>query len=312
MELDRWKDLNQEYADFLAKYKLDSGNNIEWCEKPKPTLYHYTTINVLFNILSSGELWATKYSYLNDRSEIEYGLELLKKRINLVSTHKKMLSDSIESLKQQTLSDYYLVCFSSEKDSIPMWNYYGNHDGYNIGFKKEFFDLFYMANIENSFSNIVLKKSHLFREETSGIPFDFASRKVIYDKDFQCEILDFIIRLTDKCIDNNETYSYWRLIFGLVSDHIIFMKNDAFEYENEYRIVFKMEKDYKHCIHFRTSKGSLIPHLIIQTKMDQFIKEINIGPFNKSDMAESGLREFLDYKQLIEVPIYHSRLPNRF
>ncbi|STX37481.1 Uncharacterised protein [Legionella feeleii] len=60
-------------------------------EPDQGSLYHYTTFNSLKNILKSRKLRYTHYKNLNDPTEIQFGLELIK-----------------ESLTKNKFPDYYL------------------------------------------------------------------------------------------------------------------------------------------------------------------------------------------------------------
>jgi hypothetical protein len=39
-------------------------------------LYHYSSVNNVHNILSSGSLWATDYRYLNDTHELSAAMDM--------------------------------------------------------------------------------------------------------------------------------------------------------------------------------------------------------------------------------------------
>lgn len=53
------------------------------CLGPEPqfpeTIYHYTSVEGLFNIIKTNNLWLTDYEYMNDSSEIIHGFEVAQK-----------------------------------------------------------------------------------------------------------------------------------------------------------------------------------------------------------------------------------------
>jgi hypothetical protein len=50
-------------------------------QPPPETLYHYTTQDGLLGIIQSRSLWATNVSYMNDSTEFDLFLGLLKDRL---------------------------------------------------------------------------------------------------------------------------------------------------------------------------------------------------------------------------------------
>jgi hypothetical protein len=44
-------------------------------------LYHYTSVDALFGMLKNKALWATNVHYLNDASETEFGLRLMRELV---------------------------------------------------------------------------------------------------------------------------------------------------------------------------------------------------------------------------------------
>lgn len=52
-------------------------------------LYHYTTAEGLKSILEGREFWATHVAHLNDSSELEYGLNLLRSRLGVLENERQ-------------------------------------------------------------------------------------------------------------------------------------------------------------------------------------------------------------------------------
>lgn len=320
MSLNLWQKLNSEYVDFISCHHLDSGDNKQWAKELNQPLCHYTDITALQNILSSSRLWATKYRFLNDNTEISYGIELFKKRIQAKSTHSELLLKSISGLKIQTLSNYYVLCFSLETDSIPMWNYYGKKGGYSIQFSPNLLNVFYSSTLLDLTSSNqkykipykLVPNLNLFKSSRSA-EYKASAQQVIYDYNFQCEILDLIIDLTDRCIENTEAYPYWKLLFGYAHLHIPFFKSPEFKYEKEFRVLVDVDTvKNRHLIHFRNGENVLIPYVNIELDIFNYIREISISPLINSDIAEEGLREFLECIDKPNINISRSNLPIRY
>ncbi len=285
---------------------------MQWVKPVGTTLYHYTSIDALCKILTTNTLWATKYSYQNDASEIEYGINLLAKCIEEKSAHKERLLGAIATFKAKTLSDYYFLSFSFEKDSLPMWNYYGSSSrkyGVTLGLSPDFLDLFYPSSLMNG-----VLKNHpklLYNSQskkTSNFIVGAHCREVIYDVQFQENIFDKIIQLTDRCIEGN--IHLWKLMFGCAAEHIIFMKDPCASSEREFRLAFRIpQKEVKH---FRLNDTFLVPYIVCQYGLQRHLTEIILSPYNKSDIAKAGLEEFLESLKLDNVSVSFSSLPNRY
>lgn len=88
------------------------------------TLYHYTTIQNLKNIISSNELWLTNYSSLKNRDsqEVTLGFRLLEDAL------KRKVKDSftLKAVKNLLPKEFYLMCFCKRSDNEHLWQEYAN------------------------------------------------------------------------------------------------------------------------------------------------------------------------------------------
>lgn len=101
--------------------------------RTKP-IFHYTSISGLEGILCYKKLRFTNIKYMNDKGEIIAGLDSMAKACNASEEAREILRSIFISHGIQT----FVCCFSLEKDSLPLWNYYTkeiNNQGYNIEFE---------------------------------------------------------------------------------------------------------------------------------------------------------------------------------
>lgn len=107
-------------------------------------LYHYTTIEALINGIiapmpKEGEeicIRATHNQYMNDPSEFQIGVALLKE-ISTKLEQKEADIRPINELFEEYRKNFYFLCFSEQADSLPMWNMYGaNGQGIALKFKR--------------------------------------------------------------------------------------------------------------------------------------------------------------------------------
>lgn len=95
-------------------------------------VWHYTTPARATSILTGRAFWATSITGLNDTSEMVFGMDLLKS----VWKDRRKTSDNLQQIDQwisvaelqlhgQRRSDSYVLCASTESDSIQQWDRYG-------------------------------------------------------------------------------------------------------------------------------------------------------------------------------------------
>ncbi len=136
---DLWQKRASEYSEETKKI-------IENAYVTEPTaLYHYTSIDVLKNIMKTKELWYTHYQDLDDGDELTLPYNECKAAIEDVANQSKKeyfwkpireifcQDDFLKRLSVYTLS------FSTENDSSELWQSFGdNHKGCIIKFKEDF------------------------------------------------------------------------------------------------------------------------------------------------------------------------------
>ena len=125
--------------------------------RPEEDLYHYTDVGGLFGILGSCQLWATQTNFLNDSSEIAYGLdwiseivkweakryrELVEKdpekfaNAEVLAAIYEVLDDMTTGYRAKLIQDEapFVTCLSRAEDSLTQWQAYGRNGGYCLKF----------------------------------------------------------------------------------------------------------------------------------------------------------------------------------
>lgn len=109
--------------------------------EPPPLLHHYTNQHGLLGIVSTGEIWATSVSNLNDRKEFEYAKDLAE---SLISSCIKQEPDErkrrhLGYLRNAAAGAGINICvssWSSRADDLSQWRAYsGTGTGYSIDLK---------------------------------------------------------------------------------------------------------------------------------------------------------------------------------
>jgi hypothetical protein len=208
--------------------------------QPPEMLWHYTDASGLMGIVEHERLWATQTSFLNDSTELEYGLDLAMSaiasydRTNLKEATDRFLTGLVDPEKPELKKwldkhlDVYVTCFSGDGDMLSQWRAYAGRDdagGYALGLGT--------------------------RPPLQGWPqmapgdHEFALRQVLYDPIEQqaaCHsLIDGVVELASWC------------------------KHPAFEEEREWRIVYVRNNDAsKVDVQHRISRGLLVPYVKLE------------------------------------------------
>lgn len=251
-------------------------------------IYHYTSESgfnsILFNSNDSENitLWASRYDCLNDKSEGVIILEIYKETckellsdgkidktfydiiVDLKPSDEVLFSFKPQQAKKSAMKkcERYIISFSMEEDSLPMWNYYskGNYyEGFNIGFySNEIIDMLQDV-FADKFVNVWLGP-------------------VVYDKGKQKKVIsDIILNLYNSDYANNEKF-----LIGFISQRLfdlnLVFKNEKYKHENEVRIVIDVaENENDINVKYRTYKGYTIPYIEIKISKEKVIS-VTLSP----------------------------------
>ena len=251
-------------------------------------LYHYTKSN---GIINHNCFWATKSDFLNDPNEFSYirGIidEVCRENIKNQTLRDMFLNDSIYAGREKN-REYFVLSFSKCRDSITMWSEFGNKTGYNIGFC----------------SDDIIERI----EEAAEIAYHGL---VVYDSKQQkqlirriiCNSLPNLLRLPLETIleagkqdrkDNNYLKAC-RKFQKTAEVYAMFFKHEGFAQEQEYRFIFKKQKDT--AVYFRPKDGFMLPYIEIPLSDRNLpIEEIMVAPQNHIDLAKSGMEYMLHAK----------------
>lgn len=246
-----------------------SFHNEEELKNYTGNLYHYTTLSGLLGIIQSQKLWGTESSYLNDGSEIKYGLKLLEDILFSFAKDKepwahKLVALTIESLKRLHNTEIYISCFCENGDLLSQWKGYSQFgEGFAIGLE---------ANQLSRF-----KRKH---------PFVYIDiRKVIYDRETQSSITRQIINTfyTDikKLISDNPNEADYIIdhassaLATPLEMNLLRFKHQSFKEEHEWRAIYINDERFEPMYtkpSFRATTADIIPYI-----------ELDISPSAQKD-----------------------------
>jgi Protein of unknown function (DUF2971) len=290
---------------------------------PADKLFHYTNADGLLGILRDKVIWGTETTHLNDRSELEYGIELIKHQLNDAVTEwrsHRAVADLLTTLRDNfhlygwnTPEGYvvfhtsYISCFCQNGNLLSQWRGYGNSGGgYSLGIKLSCLNL----DLINAQPRISL-------------------RKVIYDQSEQIALVkDTIDQLT--AFANNlfaNDPSNWaqaceklmNFFREEIHDYIWCFKNAAFSEEQEWRFMYLTNPFNPDPLpmHFRSTPNGLIPYVELDIfnvdNIDACIEicEIICGPRHETDSGVRTVKDLLLSLNYTGVEVSPSGIPLR-
>ncbi len=275
------------------------------------TLYHYTSSANFLKILSSNELWFTDYRYLNDLSEVRYGVELFKAEISAEAERQQrptslFLFALLTQLEQALVhTDVFVFCMCEENNLLNQWRVYGL-DSVPIS-------------IEFDTDN--------FRKREGWTPYFFKLVPMIYALEAQNEIARAATALCVEWCQKHES-QIWRTpssLFALARefaaicmDLCLAMKHPQFAVEKEWRLVTRWGLEHRILSgrFFRSSPAGIVPYLAVRPTGDHSvfslpIRSITIGPCDQPEIQKRTLHDLLYQQVQAMVDVHISGLPIR-
>ena len=303
-------------------------------EELNGTVYRYTSPTVFEKTLSKKTLWFTRGDCFNDYEDgevvgelyLDCLKELLVEKIideeffdAAAKTEIKHLVWLVgEDIATQIECKPFICCFSAEKDSLQMWQYYSkgsSYEGYNVGVR--------LKNLLNIDPNFVEIGAVIYDEETQkrGIKRSISTSF----KDYHENLLN--VQLSPKYILEHEL-SVLRSRLAKLS---CFYKRACFSGEKEIRLVIKVpvEEQYRDAkwsgsekqegtvpINYRIQQAIMIPYIEVEINPSN-IESVGIGPitsFNNRALKKNVevVNEFVDNRLGRSVPVLSSEIPVRF
>lgn len=323
----------------------DLEQKITFDQRIIPEIYHYTSPEgldgILFNRQVSPCFRFSRFDVLNDKSEGGDILEVYNRITKQLCHEEKISKEFFEYIKEIHFNDkyifayntgktleigtgrevddilldskkgkVYLCCFSKNKDSLPMWNYYLKNDtylGYNIGISTSFFET---------------EKSKGHRE---GYLFDWF--EVVYDEEKKGKILsELILGLYSIYLnmqdENDKEYIKERIV-SFVNKYRFIFKKECFKHEEEIRIILiipdgkfedaQEQRDFK--VYYRNVKNYIVPYILYENIPKFSVQRIIMAPMDDETGIQKKRKEVLEEKMLSGnycVNIGYSSIPVRY
>lgn len=224
-------------------------------------LWHYTTTETHYHafqamrnpenhchVLCHGwpELWATRSEFLNDRSEIEFGLIIAREMLNRSLLGERTTSYLRTLVDSAAFHECYVSCFSGTPDLLDQWRSYGDDgNGVCVGFVRQ-------QLIENNVSGWVLYTLEQ-QEALLGYVFDFLGSW----------------HIEAKPTSGHEPIYSENLIRDLLASCMLLLKNPAFQAEDEFRLIWTRPRPAysggaPDSIRYRIKNSRVIPFVAVR------------------------------------------------
>ena len=219
---------------------------------PKRTnLFHYTTIQGLFGIILSNDIYVSHIRYLNDSSEVIHGKELAVDVLRKLATKwrfgefSKILKYAENSILENGIKDYFVTSFSEIDDGLTQWRSYGKESGVCIEF-----DISLPHSFVHFFCPKLARVVYKFRDKLKIVLFwirkFFAEYRAELDRSYS--IPDWAYEAYGKSLAEKLEYEFSRF------------KHDCFSSEKEVRLIISGDERLHRPRRYRTSGRFIIPY----------------------------------------------------
>jgi len=280
-------------------------------QKPPSVLYHYTSMDALEKIASTGVIWASDIDFLNDSSEYVHAKAFIRDELTKRTAHQdEDLRKLVDSQTGQEFHELdhpcvYVSSFSKDGDSLPQWRgYCPNGLGVAIGF--------------NPYA-LKVGELELPDHYDRSLRVDTNLYQCVYTEKQKLNLisvhLERYLDLARKDLQRKEQQSKAAQLLGdLIRFCCPLFKDQGFQEENEWRLTVSTYSREVPSLHFRTARSTLAPYIKINVKTNyrlDFIREVVIGPTPDRDRSYMGVKRLLNARELYRVPVKHSGIPYR-
>lgn len=288
-------------------------------------LFHYTSPEGMNSILFSNEneieLFASRCDCVNDTSEGKYIIDVYNEAITELCKENQITDRQFYNIKSIMPSDKeliytydenrcvsvaerkcnkYICCFSTDGDSLAMWNYYSKNSKYQ-GYNIAFFDIEAMESLRKYFSGTSIKWY-----------------KVIYDCEEKKKLIkDFVLEIL-KYFDNVSISSIKSVISSQLAEWGRCFKHPCFAHEKEVRVVVSIPQDEEHellPVEYRQKDMFIIPFIRLRFSKES-LSAVTISPLYCTDGEKEQqikiLKERLKRNKYETCDVNPSQVPIRY
>jgi hypothetical protein len=272
-------------------------------------IWHYTNADSLIAILSTGKIFSTQVSCLNDSLEQRYFGDLVHAGVRtlIASNQNPVLqvmlraADLALSVRDFSSAWHFVACFSEVEDDLGQWRGYGGGQcGYAIGFD---FDA-------------LVKTVELRRPGSLVLPmcYDTAKHQFLVD-DVLKNAETYFLAGAQKFKDTERWANEFLAAFSWELDiYACMIKHPKFASENERRIVTGFRVGEAPLLEFRQKRTLLARHLPIDLRSETNllpITRVYVGPGPAQRVSQVSVGDLLIKCGYKGIPVNISSVPYR-
>ena len=289
----------------LDKYSTSAYSIPESYKTEKVDLYHYTSLDAFIKMLSAYEdhkfieFWPSHLLYSNDSEEYNDGLSLIKTTLEnswegFPSQVKKKFFTLLE-LETAVEKEVYILCLSSDGDSLTQWKYYGDESGIAVQFNLNHNEVGFSGLAIND--NLDLKRPAHYPVGPYEVKYTIREKRGLINKIIQ-NVWDSNKDNQDHIEKERNLYMDLKQLIGLCP----LLKNKYFKDEKEFRMIFRPcyeineEEEIPKLIHYRYKNGRNVPHMKIHLHLqnthnnETLINSIIVGPGYNQKIVLNALK----------------------
>lgn len=261
-------------------------------------VYHYTSASGLIGILTSGVIRGSNAAFMNDRSEIAYGLAVC---TSVVEEERSSRSSTMEQLLlERTLGlirdggspeEVYVTSFSARQDVLSQWRGYGSADGrFCIGLQVAQFS-----------ERDILRLPH----------------RVEYSTDDQVELVRRAVGLAcgalmERPEDERHAWSCSSTLALHLRRLMCCFKHAGFREEEEWRAISSVRQEQL-IVGFEAVRGVPRPYVAMlegsRSSRRLPVVEVCVGPSDRPDAAVYGTRALLSRYGYVDAKVTQTNIP---
>ncbi len=276
---------------------------------PPPELYHYTTLDGACGIVESKSLHLTKFTYLNDRSELTYAIQQFQAAANRLAPkirsddRRVLLTDVAHQLGSFERTNICVASFCEDPDLLSQWRAYGHvGKGIALGFSGQI-----LGKTNNS------GWAHLVR--------------CIYDSPQQQLIVNELMEMLLTCYDTAIAYyspdaheKIRKQIIGYFNTTFLriapVLKDHHFSEEKEWRIVTAPRKTTDPKFRARVSNTRISQYYVYDFEQNrngeyEFLPSVVVGPTEDADHISDAVNILCMRNSVLLRTRRYSQIPYR-
>ena len=187
--------------------------------KEPSKLYHYTSFDAFYSMVSTKKMRLTSLFNMNDSKEVIWFYRLLNSQIAQLHLSQDIIANMTREITRINLKEAYSACFTTLKDKNGKWDAYGaKHTGICFEINPKILP--------------ITRDLPIRTIEGSMCLCSCAFLKVNYSKNIQKKTIKDILKLARK--DKNNFFNYANFLSKIAYT----CKNPAYSDENEWRILY--------------------------------------------------------------------------